>query len=333
MANQLHRNIETAYNATKLIAILVVGAWTYYQWDRVIFPKEDFDQRERLSTLRADLDVEFGSIGARLLATPETGSDFEGLRIVELSGAIGFTNSRPFPVRLDLAEVTLVLNRQPDIDTDSSLQMIEYSDSIGIEIDGHYAFGGALSEGLVIENGGQATVSFRVPVVLNAADISAPHDLVFGAKFDLSPVSPTQGDTAVDQQKTKLVFASILIGESETEATPREEFVATAANFPVGIEERLEDHARALNALTQIGSIPPDTAIPRADRQLMNAASIEAEELLFDLIRLRFGDDDFLTWTQFREAYERSPNAVPEQAREIVSRVQSMADSLLELPR
>lgn len=96
MRIDLHKSIETAFNATKIAAVVVAGAWTYYQWDKVLFPKENAEQNARQANLRTDLRMSFEAAKIQGLGSPHEGStrdnpgDVSGIAgssyLVEVSG-------------------------------------------------------------------------------------------------------------------------------------------------------------------------------------------------------------------------------------------------------
>jgi len=221
MKFDIHKSIETTFNAIKIAAIVIAGAWTYYQWDRVLFPKESAEQNARRANLRTDLKMSFEAVKIQGLGQPykqtasslpsETSAFTEENYIVEVSGLISMENSRPFPIELKVASVTLDVATDIQIDAEAALQTVTYTQSESIELDGEYVFGDIVSDGFVVESGGIARLAFRAPVVLTGSLIAQPHEYVFGATFDLSAVGNLEPIPDDGRSKAKRVLSSVLV--------------------------------------------------------------------------------------------------------------------------
>lgn len=68
---------EVAFNCAKIVALIVAGGWTYYQWDKVIFPKESAEQFARRVAQRTDLVFDGQGIQFKIfpISSDETESD------------------------------------------------------------------------------------------------------------------------------------------------------------------------------------------------------------------------------------------------------------------
>lgn len=237
-----HKTIETTFNATKIAALIIAGAWTYYQWDKVLFPKESAEQNARQANLRTDLRMSFEAAKIQGLGEPfeltSDGSSGDSSNIgekgylVEVSGLISIENTRPFPIELTVAAATLDIETGIQIDADAALQPVTYTHTETIQLDSEYVFGDLVTDGFVIESGGVARLAYRAPVVVQGNLLTQPHEYVFGATFDLSAVGDLETVPVDGRSKSKLVLSSVLVNgpieaglqsdtEGETAVLPR----------------------------------------------------------------------------------------------------------------
>lgn len=217
----IHKSIETAFNVTKIAAIIIAGAWTYYQWDRVFFPKESAEQIARQANLRTDLKMSFEAVKIQGLGQPfdqnasnptgEASATAGKIYIVEVSGLISIENSRPFPIELVVTSSTLEVATGIQVDTEAALQTVTYAQSESIELDSEYVFGDIVSDGFVVESSGVARLAFRAPVVLAGSLIFQPHEYVFGATFDLKAVGNQETIPDDGKSKTKRLLSSVIV--------------------------------------------------------------------------------------------------------------------------
>lgn len=101
----------------------MAGAWTYYQWDVSLFPKERWDQSVRASAARVDLALEAPTFGVGSLIhseaqdsgsveTEEAGRRTDGTPTL-VSVTVPLRNDRPFPVEIEVIAATLREARVP----------------------------------------------------------------------------------------------------------------------------------------------------------------------------------------------------------------------------
>ncbi|MBY6006551.1 hypothetical protein KUV62_21690 [Salipiger bermudensis] len=116
-----------------------------------------------------------------------------------------------------------------------------------------------------------------------------------------------------------------IAGAAEAEAA-----TSTSYNVPRALRADLDEHLRALNTLIVVGRTPRDVPIAGRDRALLVRAAERAVDLKVELLRLRFGEEDFRTWAEFSEAYARNPDSVPEIVRATVAEIQGTYDGELQ---
>jgi hypothetical protein len=94
---------NVGFTITKIFGIVIAGAWTYYQWDKVIFPMESHEQFIRKAELRTDIDPS----QTRVEFTPERDLSLPILHkgdVLSVSGTIALRNDRSFPIRVEFTE-------------------------------------------------------------------------------------------------------------------------------------------------------------------------------------------------------------------------------------
>lgn len=96
------------------------------------------------------------------------------------------------------------------------------------------------------------------------------------------------------------------------------------ANRPV-----LERWIQALNTMISIASISPDREIPQPDRVLIHEAAPIAIEIRNELLILYSDKASVAMWKQYRQQFRQNPQAVPEDARSTVQRLEQLAQQSL----
>jgi hypothetical protein len=94
---------NVGFTITKIFGIVIAGAWTYYQWDKVIFPMENHEQFIRKAELRTDIDPS----QTRVEFTPERDLSLPILHkgdVLSVSGTIALRNDRSFPIRVEFTK-------------------------------------------------------------------------------------------------------------------------------------------------------------------------------------------------------------------------------------
>ena len=206
---------------------IIAGGWTYYQWDKVLFPKENANLQSRLADERVDLSLMFNDVVISVLGNPRldfpSGGDLfkkievadarfnaRELLIVEMRGAILVENCRSFPVDLKLKGQNLTINHGIELEEISPMRVLTFLEAETSEIENIDPFDGVIKGGLVLESGGTAKLGFRVPFIVQSALIEKTHEIVFSAEFEITKIDALSSDRVVENSKSKLVYAAAL---------------------------------------------------------------------------------------------------------------------------
>lgn len=96
---------EGVLNLAKCIALLAIGIWTVYQWDRVIFPKESHEDFVRRSAERTDVHITNSLFSLSERTAESTEGQSHQLVVAQIS--IDLENSTDFPISISGDESTI----------------------------------------------------------------------------------------------------------------------------------------------------------------------------------------------------------------------------------
>lgn len=94
-------------NIVTIVAVVSAGAWTFFQWNRTIFPKESYERFLREAARRVDLSVKLDSIstlsGNLLMPAPDSAA----ADLVIFSGTGIFNNEKDFPISIQSTTISV----------------------------------------------------------------------------------------------------------------------------------------------------------------------------------------------------------------------------------
>ncbi len=142
---------ETLFTWVKIAALVAIGGWTLYQWDRTIFPKEQHDQMLRAAVLSPDLLVRDQELSVKTLyLSPASKADYRMASEAEFPALLTYSarlsNTGSLPVRLTGKEVVFE-TQQLTRDT----RQVEWTEVA--RLDFATAFGAWVAEGKTVMPG------------------------------------------------------------------------------------------------------------------------------------------------------------------------------------
>ncbi|MBM3728466.1 MAG: hypothetical protein FJW40_23950 [Acidobacteria bacterium] len=209
--------VETAEKLVTMLAVAVGAAWTLYQWDVSIFPKEKHEEFLRRAAARVDVLVKPGELAAKDLRPPGPGG-----RSVLLSGTLKIENQRDFPVALGIQGVEVGLGGVK-VQADGVPAAVEpFTEDEVLRPRPGEAFPAELTaEPLIIEARSEAALPLMLPLAFKCPKGGeGPCMVSLRVRLGVTAVHPKTGEllTAARKQKT-VVTRGILGRRMETAAT------------------------------------------------------------------------------------------------------------------
>lgn len=230
-AENFKNRAEGWFALAKIAALMVAAGWTYYQWDKTIFPKEDHQRLIRAAQTRTDLQVTDASLKVGALGTAPSkviedaaierlSSDEAeppmGQAVLLPSGAMfSFTleNAGPFPVEMTIAEAQFAEARAGD----ASSLAFEWSAPVKLDI--ATVFGAEVATPRIVETKGKAELSGLYLAMADWCCADAPRPEIRLAevlvKIDLRGIDPTDSTAIAGAEKTKTVRLRAFFGSDQ----------------------------------------------------------------------------------------------------------------------
>jgi hypothetical protein len=201
-----HRKLErlTAIllNSTTIVALIVGGVWTMYQWNVTIFPKESFEEFKRKSLKRIDLQIlNSSSLDLRLTKT-DTTEDGVIEYNYRVDGKLMIKNEKDFPIffRMDSVEFGLLGREKKEISPGIMIWKVNRDEFFKVA---PLDFFGTMPSDLILEPEGSLKQSFTFDFLLTGEVVGRVMDnLKVEMAFLLYPVDPKDGKI-VDVPKRK----------------------------------------------------------------------------------------------------------------------------------
>lgn len=212
MGFDVHKLIESIFNVAKICALVAAGVWTYYQWDRVVFPRISEEKGARNASLRADVDFSFDDISLSLINVLNRNPQSSNITtkahsnrsfIIELSGSLRVRNPRQFPVRIEIVSTSLQVRHGYDPTVSSGAEILRFENTISLSLDSTIPFGNSADGYTIIENQSEAIFPFQIPLVLSASVFSSVHQYNFVSSLHVSELDTQNTETISSNSKTK----------------------------------------------------------------------------------------------------------------------------------
>lgn len=199
---------ELCFNVLKIMALFVTAGWTYYQWDKTIFPKESHEAFARRASRRTDLDLKVSKLDFAVS---------DGGAAMNVSGVLSLENTKDFPVlvrfspapRFEFGETAALAAGQTGIPATKW--------SASMEIPPSEAFG-AIDEAHppVIEAKGKAELAFTFPVQGAPTAGAARRLFRLRVPLELRAIDPRTGEEIAGSIKTKQALVQGQLGRGTT---------------------------------------------------------------------------------------------------------------------
>lgn len=217
---------EVAFNLAKIAGLIVAAGWTYYQWDKVIFPKESAEQFKRRVEQRADLEFYSGAVDFQILQRsdikdgplPRKNSERARQDIsISASGTILVRNRKNFPIEVAIKGVSLNFGRLDVSNPSQEYGTIRALTSKWVESE-KFNLLASEDKRLVLESQGVASFPLNGVYFYSSWDFSVvPVRIELSAS--LAAVNPNTGIAVADvaQTKEKVFRLDLLIDPNKSE--------------------------------------------------------------------------------------------------------------------
>lgn len=242
---------ETAFNYAKILGLAAAGFWTWYQWDRVIFPKESYEAVAKKAARRTDLTTRISEIRVDLTRIPELESKISSLpvdnsdtiassfsheepqnNLIGISGRIEFKNDRDFPISLRIDSVKIVFS-ELDVKKDTkNFTKITTKNHIVHDIEVDDLFGGAFEdEERIIETNGDINLSFSSYFFLRDRHNIKRKQVEIYIQYNINAIETNTNEIIPGSSKNKIIHARSFLSDRHFTSTQLERR-APSSDFP-----------------------------------------------------------------------------------------------------
>jgi hypothetical protein len=225
IADQFKAWSEAAFNIAKIVAIVAVGGWTLFQWNRVIFPKESADDFARRVATRTDLEINADDINFRILDNSSDVDDDNATdgkarpsQLLYVFGELEVANQKSFPIELAVERFELrfgKLRTPADVPPATTPSTVKPMQVVSVDWqDFHQIDGGQADqkkpENPVLETNGRAGIPVSLVFSLPPDEVKLlPVELQFLATA--TAVDPVSGKPVITTKKQKVYNISALL--------------------------------------------------------------------------------------------------------------------------
>ncbi|SNY91974.1 hypothetical protein SAMN04515647_2218 [Cohaesibacter sp. ES.047] len=199
------RRSASILNYAKIIALLAAGFWTWFQWDKTIFPQAKDEEYARKAAFRTGLDVDEISFDAKFVRSSETKEGAPKLLLI--SGNLKLKNNTGYPIAYFPLQAELSLFEYKSLDAEHPDEFKEVgrveTSKLTIEIlTGQ--FPEKRSAHIVVEADKtlQSGISTMVQVPINA-DLETSM-LILKFPFKTQPIDPITNKPRIPQEKSRI---------------------------------------------------------------------------------------------------------------------------------
>ena len=205
---------EGAFGIAKVLALTAVGLWTYYQWDKTVFPKETHEQFLRKAAIRTDIELSDIRLSLRDLTTASDNIDQDSQAVL-ISVEAKIRNSSSFPVLLagdevlfSISGIELDRNASTSAAEDQSLLKTSRSSLLELDLDYSDISNKSGESSSIIEGGGLVQIAIQEIVRVPRAHPGDVALVEFSFNAEVTPVNPEINEVATDASRNKKIVIS-----------------------------------------------------------------------------------------------------------------------------